>query len=101
MADPRPAYRGVQPRDMDAALTLLGQLNAHGAPVASLTVTPDELVAETPPTITPPQGIALLRELEDDPDRPVIVRRHPGKVDLIARVLRRSVRLRVARHGND
>jgi hypothetical protein len=93
--------RDVDPRDIDAARTLLGHLNAHGTPVASLTVTPDELLAETPPAVTPPQGVALLRELEDDPDAPVVVRRLPGKVDLIARVLGRRTRLRIARHGNE
>jgi hypothetical protein len=89
MSAPRRTYAGaVEPRDVDAALTLLGHLNAHGAPVTSLTVTHDELLAETPPTVTPPEGIAVL-----------VVQRSPRKVDLIARVLGRRTRLRVARHG--
>lgn len=102
MTAPRRTYRGVQPRDFDAARALYDRLRARGTPVAVIIVTPDELAAETPPDVTPPEGIALLRALEDDPDEPLTVHRSARTVDLIARrVLGRRTRLRVARHGND
>lgn len=97
MTDSHQTRQGVDTRDMTAAADLLACLAARGTPVASILVTHDELVAETPPDVTPPQGIAVMRAIEDDPAAPVTVRRLPGKVDLIARVLARRVRLRVAR----
>lgn len=83
---------------MDAAFAVLDRLTESGTPVASLTVTPEELLVETPPDVTPPDGIAALRAIEDDPAQPpVIVRRTPGYVDLSAWVSRRRVRVRIQR----
>jgi hypothetical protein len=88
----------VDSRDVDAALALLDRLSDAGTPVAALTIRHDELVVETPPDVTPAEGIAVLREIEDDPAAGVRqTAREPGRVELVARVLGRRTRICVLR----
>lgn len=87
----------LRPGDGRAALDLLDSLTERGAPVASLTVTPGELLVNACADVTPPEGMALLRELKDDPDGDVTVHRTPGVAELAVRYAGRRLRYRITR----
>ncbi len=76
---------------------IVDALTMVGTSINGYRLTAEELLVETSPRVTPPQGLAVLRALEDDPEAPVTVHRRPDVADYVARVLKRTVRLRVKR----
>jgi hypothetical protein len=89
--------RVLDDTDVSAAHALLRRLRQQGTAVTSLTITPTGFDVQTADPVTPPEGIATLRAIEDDPAELVTLRRRAGYAVLAAKVVGRRCELRVRR----